>query len=201
MKFLVIIFLITTPAWADFNSSQLSFGLGMANVSFTETESGLKATPGASAPPEPASGSFVTTGAFIDWERFISHKLSYVGKLFFPLMPSPEGSFLYGGGGLNYYFNSISTPTSFLKDGTKITFTPTWRYYVGTALGAGYLIYNSETAKKTDTLIELSASAGAAYTKNKKWSYKAEGSLGRGIGFNSSTIGMRVLIGLAYNLD
>jgi hypothetical protein len=198
--FIIFCFFYIWDAKADFDLAQLNFGTGMINSSFTETPSGLAPAEGSGAPEEIASGSVPVIGAFLEYERFYNSKVSIVGKSAFPLMPGAAGSYVFLGTGLNYYFKSLSSIGSFTTRDSRIIIVPKWRFHAGGGLGGAYLIYNTETAKKSDTLVELSGNVGATYTKNKTWGYRSEFIMGRGIGFNSTAMTMKVFIGLTYTL-
>ena len=202
---LFFIFFILVSSWAraDFDLTQINFGLGMANVSFQESPSGLppRTTGSVTTQEQPSSGSVPSICAFIDYEKFLGAKYSYVIKSALPLMASSTGSYLSAGGGINYYLNSLSSVGMFETREANFQIIPKWRYHVGGGLSGAYLIYNTETAKRNDTLVELYGNAGVTMTKNKDWGYRAEAIFARGVGFNSSAIVMKFFAGLAYTFN
>lgn len=201
MNFIIILLCIFSfKTRASFDMAQINFGMGMINTSFTESPSGLPPKPGAK-PEVVGSGAVSTISGFFEYEKFISPKLSILAKSAFPLLPAATGSYMYVGGAMNYYFTPIGTPATFSSKEARITFSPSWRYYAGGGVGGAYLIYNTLTAKKTDTQIELFGQAGAIYNQSKDWGYRAEFSMARGVGFNTSSMGMKILFGLSYSVN
>ncbi len=196
---MVVLFLFISRAYASFELAQINFGVGMINSSFTESPSGLTPKAG-SKPEEIGSGSVSTIAGFIEYEKFLSSKISVLGKSAFPLLPGSTGSYMYVAGAMNYYFTPIGGPGVFSNKEVKIAFNPSWRYYAGGGLGGAYLIYNTLSAKKTDTQIELFGQAGAIYNQSEKWGYRAEFGMARGVGFNTSSMTMKILFGLSYSL-
>jgi hypothetical protein len=200
MKFFLLFILLSSgQAFADFDLSQMNFGIGMINSSFTETPSGLTPSSSSNAKEEViSSGSVPVIGAFLEYEKYYNSKISIVGKSAFPLMPGATGSYVFLGTGLNYYFKSLSSVGSFVSKDARIFIIPTWRFHAGGGLGGAYMIYNTESAQKSDTLIELYGNVGATYTKNKQWGYRAEFTFARGIGFNSTAMTMKIMMGMVY---
>ncbi len=200
MRFLLFILAaVALPARADFNLSQFNFGMGMTNSSFTETPSGL--TPKEDGTKEEiGAGSVPVIAAFVEYEKFLNAKYSLIGKSAFPLIPGAAGSYVFLGTGLNYYFNSLSSTGSFTNKESLIIIIPKWRFHAGGGIGGAYLIYNTETAKKSDTLVELFGNTGVTYTADKIWGYRAEITYARGVGFNSTASTMKLFMGLIYTL-
>lgn len=201
MKFFLLgLIVFSSSAFADFDLAQINFGVGMINSSVTETPSGLTPSSSSSREEEVGSGSVPVIGAFLEYEKFFNSKLSLVGRSAFPLMPGAEGSYVSLGTGLNYYFQSLSSTGSFATKESTIFIVPTWRFHVGGGLSGAYVIYNTESAKKSDTLIEIAANTGATYTQSKTWAYRSEFTMGRGIGFNSTAMTMKIMFGMVYTL-
>ena len=198
MKIFFLIFIVfSQKAQADFDLSQMNFGVGMINSSFTETPSGLAPAEDGKA-EEIATGSVPVIGAFLEYEKFFNSKLSILAKSAFPLLPGASGSYVFLGSGFNYYFKSLSSAGSFSSKDSRIFIIPKWRFHVGGGLGGAYLIYNTVTAQKSDTLIEIYGNSGVTYTKDKKWGYRAEFTFARGIGFNSTAMTMKIMFGTVY---
>jgi hypothetical protein len=201
MKILIVLYFVIFPlAYADFDLAQMNFGLGMINTSFTETPSGLAPKQDSTEKEVVASGSVPVIGAFVEYEKFLNAKFSILGKSAFPLLSGANGSYVFLGSGVNYYFNSLSSTGSFSNKSSNIIILPKWRYHAGGGIGGAYLIYNTETAKKSDTLVEIFGNSGVTYTKNKTLGYRGEFSYARGIGFNSTAMTMKIFFGLVYTL-
>lgn len=199
---LFILWILTgfSSASAGFDQSQVNFGGGMVNAGFTETPSGLQSTSSTATPETAASGSVATMSAFVDWEKFLSAETSVLSRAIVPLLPGAAGSYIGFGAGLNRYFKSLSSVGSFVTKDAKLTIVPKWRFYYGGMVTGAYLIYNTETAKKSDTQVELGGQAGAIYNKDQRWGYKSEFGFARAVGFNTTAMTMKIFFGAVYNL-
>jgi hypothetical protein len=177
--------------------------MGMINTSLSEMKSGLAPrTVGDSTQAEELfSGSVPVIGAFLEYEKFLNSKLSWLAKSSFPLLPGASGSYVSMGGGLNYYFKSLSSSGSFTVNNSRILIIPKWRFHAGGGLEGAYLVYNTETAKKSDTLISLYGNTGVTYTKNVNWGYRGEISYARAIGFNTSANVLKLMLGAIYSFE
>ncbi len=168
--------------------------MGMANVSFTENE-GSQEGPNKQ---EAASGSVAGISGQIHYRFKTTGRIGWYTQATFPLMAG-EGTYLSGGGGLEYYWGTPAR--SVLKDlTTSFTITPTTRYFANLGVNLGYIAYNTETAKKNDTLIEVEIGGGVSH-KFKKWTLRAQAGMARGTGIVTNTMGMKAMVGGIFFLD
>ncbi len=178
----------------------MSIGIGMVNATLTESQSTL----------ESEDSTTETEVATINPISTISLELSYhfknylnksiYAKTFIPLMSSDGSGYYMAALGITYYLNSISSIFNFNDQGTSLNISPTFRYYVGGYVGGGYLVYNTETAKKSDLVLDLSASGGVDYKVSDEWSIKLDLSAGRLTGINTTGIAITAFLGGTYYL-
>ena len=71
---------------------------------------------------------------------------------------------------------------------------------MGLGANIAYIAYVTETAKKSDTLLELGAHGGIS-RKVGKYHLRAQAGVDRGVGFTSTTLGMKALIGITLFLN
>lgn len=176
-------------------SDEFSLLMGMANIGFTETQSAL------SGPNQqtPASGSVASISGQLHYRFRTDDKKAWYSQFTFPLMAS-EGSYLSGGGGLEYYFGTAPAKI-ILKDATtSFTLTPVTRYFVSGGLNMAYIAYLTETAKKNDTLLEIDLGGGMT-RKFNSWTLRAQAGIARGVGVATTTMGMKAMIGGIFFLD
>jgi hypothetical protein len=177
-------------------SEEFSMMVGMANVSFTETQSALSG-PNQQAP---ASGSVASIAGMLHYRFRTDDKKAWYGQFTFPLMAS-QGSYLSGGAGMEYYLGKSSSARVVLQDNTtSFTLTPVTRYFLMGGINMAYISYLTETAKKNDTLLELEAGGGVSRRFNK-WTLRVQGGIARGVGVATTTMGMKAMIGGIFFLD
>lgn len=179
----------------------ISISLGMVNVSVTENASTLSST-GTDSNETTASSTSASVISIDAVYEFLTYTdKAYFIKLTAPMVSSDGSGFFLGGAGANFYFNSLSSMFSYADEGSRVTITPTFRYYVGGTAGLGYIVYNTETAKKSDLLFDLQLQGGAIYNFKKKWGMRGELGISRGTGVASSTIGIKLFIGVNFFLE
>lgn len=166
----------------------------MANISFAESE-GKQEGPNKA---EAASGAVSGISGQIHYRFKTTGRIGWYGQATFPLMAG-EGTYLSTGGGLEYYWGTPAR--SVLKDlTTSFTITPTTRYFANVGINLGYIAYDTETAKKNDTLIEVELGGGLSH-KFKKWTLRAHAAMARGTGIVTNTMGMKMMVGGIFFLD
>lgn len=177
-------------------SDEITFAVGMANIGFTENQSSLS---GANV-KEAASGSVASISGMLHYRFKSDDRKAWYGQFTFPLMAS-EGSYMSGGGGLEYYFGKSSSGQINLRDATtSLTIKPINRYFLLAGINMAYISYLTETAKKNDTLLELEAGGGMSH-RFEKWTLRVHGGLARGVGVATSTMGMKAMVGGVFFLD
>jgi len=181
-------------------SPTLNFSFGMVNLSVTENQSTLVATDTDVNVPETVAGvaAASVTSFELNYEFAQTQKRGFFGKAIVPLM-SPDGSGVFQGNlGVNFYLNSLSTTFSVIEAGGQFRVKPKLRYYWGVSTGVGYLVYNTESAKKSDVFFDLSLHGGGGYTFSDRWGMRAELSVGRAVGSATTSIATKLLIGASY---
>ena len=198
----VFFFILSQTAYASETSllQNVSIGIGMANVSVTENQSTLESEDSSST-EEPAEINPISTISL----EMSYHFKNYINKSiylksFIPLLSSDGSGYYMAALGMTYYLNSISSQFNFSDEGTSLVISPTFRYYVGGYIGGGYLVYNTATAKKSDLVLDMSASGGVDFKMSNNWSIKADLSAGRLTGVNTTGIAITAFFGGTYYL-
>lgn len=169
--------------------------LGMANVSFTEGEAALQGE----NQIVPASGSVASISGMLHYRFKSQGTRAWYGQFTFPLIAG-EGTYLSGGGGMEFYWGQTPSRTILQDATTSLVLSPVSRYFTFLELNLGYIAYNTETAKKNDTLLELGGGGGLS-RKVGNWTLRVQAGVARGVGVVTSTMGMKFLIGGTFFLD
>lgn len=181
--------------------SQISFSLGSIGISFAENPDELKASDGTSTTTTaPYSGSATAMPLDFSFEYYPNLKRSYLIKASGPLMGSTPDRYFSLSAGINFYFNQIGAEAKVTDFNLEMKVIPKMRYYAGPSIGAGYLIYNTKSATKSDVLFEIGGQGGVLYTLNPKWGLKGELGFSRAVGVLVSATVIRILIGTTYNI-
>jgi hypothetical protein len=177
-------------------SNELSILLGIANVGFTENQSTLSG-PNIS---EAASGSISSMNALLHYRFKNDSPRSWFVQTNIPIMSGSTGNYLSGGGGIEFTWGEVSAK-SILKDSTtSLVVYPITRYFLGIETNIAYIAYLTETAKKSDTLLEIGGYGGIS-RKIGKYYLRAQAGVDRGVGINTSTLGIKALFGGTIFLD
>jgi hypothetical protein len=199
----LLLFILSFPLQASFENTQINMGVGMSSITFAESASSLKRQDNATQATQASQAQSGNTSIIpinIEFERFTDSRWSWVFKTSAPILPSATGNYIFGGVGKNWYFKSISNQGVFQGENNQLFIIPKWRFHIGGGLGAGYLVYLTETAKKTDIIAEIFFNGGATYSFNQKWSMRGEATIARGVGVNTSTTGMKIFVGACLSL-
>jgi hypothetical protein len=86
------------------------------------------------------------------------------------------------------------------NSGTTLKLKPGNNYFWGLEAGIGYLAYSTESAKKTDVLLDVGGLLGMNYVYNDNWQFRFTGGLTRGTGVVTTVIEMKVFAGVTYYL-
>ncbi|MBA2403131.1 MAG: hypothetical protein H0V66_00045 [Bdellovibrionales bacterium] len=177
---------------------ELSYNIGLVNASYAEGQSALSGK----NQTEAASGSVSSISGQITYKFAPGLERSYYFSGTFPLMPNPTGSYFGGHFGSEFYFGSSSgSKVSYINSGTSIKLKPKNLYFWGLEGGLGYLVYNTETAKKTDLLLDIGANLGMLYVLNDKWRLRGILGFTRGTGVTTTTMEMKAFFGVSYFND
>lgn len=205
----VILFLLTT-FFFSFNSLAnngfkgiTNYSIGMVSVGVTENESTLVQTDTdveESGTKEAASTSASAISFNASYEFSFKQKRSYFVKGTVPMMTSDGSGLFLGGIGFNWYLNDLGSIYVLNMNGNEIRMIPKFRYWWGASTGVGYLVYNTENAKKSDVIFDLAVHAGAGYSFSEKWGMRGEAIVGRGTGVATSTMNIRIFFGAVYSI-
>ncbi len=195
----IALYLFSSLAFAGFDNQQMSFMLGSVTTSYAESSSNLQTDDADNIIP-PSSGSASALPLDVVWEYYSSPKRSYFLRATVPLLSTSSDRYFFGGGGLNFYFKSISSKASYRDATVDLKFIPQWRYYWGLDAGMGFLVYNTGSQKKSDLIAELGGHLGILYSINSSWGAKVEAGYSMGNGVNTSTNNIKVLLGASYYL-
>ena len=178
-------------------SDEFTFSVGMANVSFTETQSSLS---GANA-KEAASGSVANIAGMLHYRFKTDDRKAFFGQFTFPLMAGAEGNYMSAGAGMEYYFGRAGAAQMTLRDATTtLSIRPINRYFLSGGINLGYISYLTETAKKNDTLLELEVGGGMSH-RFESWTIRLQAGLARGVGVATTTMGMKAMVGGTFFLE
>jgi hypothetical protein len=165
-------------------------------VSFTENQSTLTG-PNIS---EAASGSISSLNALLHYRFKNDTPRSWFAQTNIPIMSGSTGNYLSAGGGIEFTWGETSAK-SILKDSTtSLVVLPIARYFLGIETNIAYIAYLTETAKKSDTLLEIGGYGGLS-RKLGKFYLRAQAGIDRGVGVNTSTMGIKALFGGTIFLD
>ena len=176
--------------------NQSTLSLGMTTINFTETDEGLGSV------EKPASGSNSFVSVDYNYQFMNKQDRSYYIRLFSPFLESSGSGYFGSTLGVNYYFNSISSEINFLSQNDSISLKPQIIYSFGAEVGTGYLVYLTETAKKSDILIEYSAQLSVSYAISRSNNIKLHMAFGQGIGAEVNALIMKLFLGYnTYTFD
>lgn len=169
--------------------------IGMTNVSFAETQAALQGENQQAA----ASGSVAGISGMLHYRFRTDDRKAWYSQFTFPLMAS-QGTYLSGGGGLEYYWGKTPAKMTLHDSTTSFVVSPVMRYFALVGLNMGYLAYLTPTAKKNDTLLELEVGGGIS-RKFSKFTLRAQLGMARGVGVTTTTMGMKAMLGGIFFLD
>lgn len=201
VKLIVLILSMTffSNLFAGFDNQQLSFLIGSINTSWSESSAELTVEDEDNV-DEPQSGSSSALPLEATWEYYVSPKKSYFIRGSVPLIPTGADRYFFAGGGMNFYFKSISSKGSYRDAIVDLKFIPQWRYYWGLDAGLVFLVYGTGTQQKGDISAELGGHVGVIYTINQNWGAKIEAGYSLGNGVATSSNNIKVLLGATYYL-
>lgn len=197
-SFIIFIGLFAKAYANETIAKELSYNIGMVNASYAESESTLTGK----NVTEAASGAVSSISGQISYKFAPGLERSYYFSGTFPLMANPTGSYFGAHFGSEFYFGTSSgSKVSYNNSGTSIKLKPKNLYFWGLEGGLGYLIYNTETAKKTDLLLDIGANLGILYTLSEKWRLRGILGFTRGTGVTTTTMEMKAFFGVSYFND
>lgn len=174
---------------------EMTYSVGLVNASYAESETGLTGE----NVQEASSGSVSSISGQIQYKFAPGFDRSYYLAGTFPLLPGATGSYFGGHTGVEFYFGEkIGSKVSLNNSGTTIKIKPRNVFFWGLEGGLGYLVYVTETAKKTDLLLDIGGFLGGTYIMSDKWRIRGQLGVTRGTGVNTTTMEMKAFFGLSY---
>jgi hypothetical protein len=196
-KFFFSLFLLISVAHADEELLQeLAYSVGAVSASYAEGAGNLTGE----NVQKPASGSVMSISGSINWKFRPGIQRSYYLNGTFPLLPNPQGSYFGLHLGMENYFGRMGSRMRLNNSGTTLKLKPGNNYFWGLEAGIGYLAYSTESAKKTDVLLDVGGLLGMNYVYNDNWQFRFTGGLTRGTGVVTTVIEMKVFAGVTYYL-
>jgi hypothetical protein len=193
--FLSFLFLYHSSASAEIIWKDLTYGIGMVNASYAEGETGLTGD----NISEAASGSVSSINGFITYKFKPELNRSFYTSGTFPILPGATGSYFAASLGGEWYFgNKIGSKLSLTENGSTLEMKPKSYFFWGAEVGLGYLVYLTETAKKTDLLLTVGPTLGGVYKFSDNWMIRYMAAYERGTGVTTTTSVMKFTIGLVY---
>lgn len=192
-KILLVTILTLGVAYADEELLQeLVYSIGAVNASYTEGAGNLSGE----NVEEPSSGSVMSISGNLNWKFSPGLERSYYLSGTFPLIPNPSGSYFGAHIGVENYFNKIGSRMRLNNSGTTLKLKPGNNFFWGLEGGLGYLAYTTESAKKTDLLLDLGALAGMNYIYSDDWQFRGTAGITRGTGVVTTVMEMKLFVGI-----
>ncbi len=204
-KFIFLFILLFTGLVAKADSTipgVFSFSIGSVSASIAENPDKLVATDGntSSVTSTPYTGAASSLPLDVMYEHFPNLKRSFFIRGVGPLLASTADRYFSGSIGINFYFGQVGTNASIRDFNFEMKLIPKLRYYAGPALGLGYIVYNTKSETKNDTLLEIGGQAGVLYSLNPRWGLRAELGAARATGVLISSTIIKILLGTTYNI-
>jgi hypothetical protein len=177
-------------------SKELNIMIGMVNSSYTENESSITG-PNTS---EVSAGAISSINALLHYRFKNEDTHAWFAQANIPLLSGSTGSYLSAGGGLEFIWGKASTRSTLSDAKTSLTVTPTLRYFAGVESNIAYVTYFTETAKKSDTMVELGGYGGIGY-KLSRYDLRFQAGFDRGIGVNTTATTIKAGVGITYYVD
>ena len=171
---------------------QLSFGIGMVNSSFTQSQAILDEGDQAS------SGSVSVLSLDLSYDIFSTRKKSIYFRVTGSGMIGEVSKYYTLSGGNRFYFGADGSRGSFEEESIKIITIPIFRYYAGWGVGVFSMIYEPGTEIRSDLGVEFGVHGGALYSFGPNSSYKFELSVLKGTGIETSSIDVQIFFGVGY---
>lgn len=182
----------------------INFSMGMISHSVTENESTLVQTDDSVQADEEATAAAASSVSAIsfnlNWEFKTEQKKSYFVEAYVPMMTTGGAGVFLGGVGMNWYLNDLGSKYTYVQNGTELTIIPTFKYYWGASTGVGYVVYNTESAKKSDVFFDLGIRGGGVYGFSSNKGIKLELGASRATGVATTGIKINFFLGLTQYL-
>ena len=184
----------------NFFHQSLTANFGLVNFNLTENASTLSGDDtDAVSKGGTSSSSVFSFDLLYEFQNYSSYSL--YAKATGPLISSDNSGYFLGALGINKYFNSLSTLFSFSDKGTRMSILPSFRYYIGAAFGVGFMVYNLESAKKSDVVFDIDLHGGLCYMFGERWGIRTELGVSKGTGIATSSYVIKALVGINMILE
>jgi hypothetical protein len=196
LKIVITIILLISPFIKAFGTAnfkdQLGVALGMVNSSFSQQEDVF------SKSATTFSGSVAVISLDLCYEIFTSRKRSYFFRGTASGIAGEVSKYYAISSGQRFYFGADGVSGIYIDPSIKITINPVFRYYAGWAVGIFSTIYEPGEGVRSDIGIEIGGFGGILYSKSKTVSYKAELTILKGTGIETTTMDMQVFFGATF---
>lgn len=199
---IILVMLLPLRCLADYER-QLSISLGMVSISLSENQSNLQTTDQSvidTSSDQPESSSVSSIAIKMDYDYYSARRYTLFLTGIVPMVSGDGSAIWIGSTGFNYFYRGNSSIMRFYERGTSIAVKPTYRFYLGAAVGLGYVIYNTVSERKTDVAFELGAHGGIMYTMKNDWGLKGEIAAGKWTGVLSNSIAVKLFVGAIYSI-
>ena len=184
----------------NFYHQNITANFGLVNFNLTENASSLTGDDDSAVSEGGTSSSSVFSFDLLyEFQNYASHSLFV--KATGPLLSSDNSGYFLGSIGVNKYFNSLSTLFTFSDEGSRLIIKPKLRYYLGAGFGVGFLVYNLESAKKSDVVFDIDLHGGLCYMFGKNWGLRTEVGVSKGTGIATSSFIIKGLVGINMFLE
>lgn len=177
-------------------SDEFTLMLGMTNVSFTENQTSLSGPNTQTA----ASGAISSINTLLHYRFKQTDNRAWFTQVNIPVLSGATGSYLSGGGGMEFTWGESPNRSTLQDQHTSLVISPTIRYFAGIEANLSYIAYLTETAKKSDTLIEIGGYGGIGY-KIRNYNLRFQAGFDRGTGISTNGNAMKAMAGATMFID
>ena len=183
--------------------NEMAFSLGMVNNPVVENESTIETTDLTVVAPESSITEAIPVSNIslsMNYSFLIKKKSSLGAFVVVPLVVAEGTSFFMGGLRYRSFLYSLSSGFNYAQKGITFHIIPRLRYYVGGSFSGGYLIYNTESAKKSDVSFNLGLEGGLMYQWNQKYSIDINIAMVKRTGIITTGMGMNIFLGMGITI-
>lgn len=189
----IIVFLFTNNLVAKVEyRDQLGVSLGFLTQAYTQQAAAFDSD------RKLSSGSASLFSGDLTYEFFSQRQKSFFLRFTGSGIAGEVSKYYFLGVGQRFYLGADGTNAKFKDEKVNIETNPLFRYYYGWDLGVTSFIYETSTDVRTDLGVEFGGHVGTLYASDKKTSYKAELTLKRGTGVETSSLNVAFLFGVSY---
>ena len=183
-------------AFADIDyMDQVSVSFGMVNSSYSQNESSFNE--GATL----ANGAVSVISINLNYELFKARQNSHLFKISLSGIAGEVSKYYNLGYARRYYFGSVGTRIIQSDNAVKVKMVPKSRYYLGYDIGTYYMVYETKTEVRSDIGLEAGGHAGFLWSVDSLKSYKAQISIVKGTGVETTSINTQLFFGMSFFID